>query len=62
MTYIIWIDLGSGLWHYEEASTLIEAIQLGDATNAADIVHGDQCYRKVDTVWSSYTMVTIDVG
>lgn len=61
MTYIIWIDLGNDLWHYEEASTLIEAIGVGDAINAADIIHGEDCFRKVENVWSSYRMVTIDV-
>lgn len=59
--YIIWIDLGSGQWHYEEASTLIEAIGVGDATSAADIIHGEDCFRKVEGVWSSYRMVTIEL-
>lgn len=61
MTYTIWIDLGNGLWDYENANSLVEAIAIGDATNAADIIHGDQVYRRVGDVWSSYTMVTIDV-
>jgi hypothetical protein len=61
MTYTIWIDLGNGLWDYESANSLVEAIAIGDATNAADIIYGDQVYRRVGDAWSSYTMVTIDV-
>lgn len=60
MKYTIWIDLGNDLWHYEEATSLVEAIGIGDATNAADITHGDKCYRKVAAVWSKYTMEVID--